>query len=216
MKVYNHELTIRRNETFTIDKTIESKDGSPFILSNKLRNPYFVVTVSSSLYNQTNGYRFSKWLPVRQPRFYTTVPVNLADFKTLAGSQKYPNGFKDLIGTNGIGWLPYGYLNGVEVRYTEHDDALFYWEDEDGRREYKYLNDENKYVDYKMRLVCSFSQNVTKDWVEKSYFYNIDLVTGVLNDSILPGEKPFIAIDGVYPILEPSKINVLSNLKGGM
>lgn len=216
MKVYNHELTIRRNETFTIDKTLENKDGSPFILSNQLKNPYFVVTVCSSLYNQSNVYKYNKWLPVRVPRFYTTVPVNLADFKGMAGETKYYRGFNHLISSNGKGWLPSGYINGVEVIYTDGDDALFYWEDEEGNREYKYLNEENKYVDYKLRIVCSFPQFVTRNWIEKVYFYNIDLVTGILKDPLPPNENPFEVIDGVYPILEPSKINVLSNLKGGM
>ena len=89
MKVFNHELTVRRNETFTIDKIIENRDGSPYIISSHLRNPYFLITVSDSMYEQENGYQFRAWLPVRTPVFKSTVPINLADFKNRDGSQKY-------------------------------------------------------------------------------------------------------------------------------
>ena len=41
MRVYNNEIQISRNESFTIDKMIKLKDGSPYIVSNQLHNPYF-------------------------------------------------------------------------------------------------------------------------------------------------------------------------------
>ena len=39
MKVFNNEITIHRGETFSMDKVIQNKDGSPYIVSNRLVNP---------------------------------------------------------------------------------------------------------------------------------------------------------------------------------
>lgn len=37
MKTFNNELVIHRGETFSMDKVVQNKDGSPYIVSNKLK-----------------------------------------------------------------------------------------------------------------------------------------------------------------------------------
>lgn len=249
MKVYKNELVVRRNETFTIDKYVENRDGSPYIISNQLSNPYFLITVAGATYQHADRYVYHAWLPVTLPRFKTTVPVNIADFKDSDGNIKWKN-FDNLQN------LPDGYVNGVLTTYTEGNDALFYCENDDGDRIYKYWNDGWK--DYRCRIVKTFGKDITSDWVEKGYFYMIELVSGTsvhdyliascqqhgidyplseavdtpiekykemyealktINPSLVEGlniERPLASFDSVYPLLETTKITVLSNLKGGM
>lgn len=203
MRTYNNELTVRRNETFTIDKIVENKDGSPYIISKRLVNPYFLITIVSSTYDQKDRYTCNMWLPVALPRFDGTTPVNIADFTDISGKQLYKT-FEDLSG------LPSGYLNGVNITF-EKDDALFYQETSDGKRIYKYYDDGWK--DYECRIVCKFLQSITKDWIERSYVYSIELVDGTKSEN---PNKPLKNFSEVIPILTPTKLSVLSNLKGGM
>ena len=214
MRTFNHELIVKRNETFTLDRVLENRDGSPYLISSELRNPYFVITVSNSKYDTENRYVYSAWLPVETPRFYTTIPINIRDFKDAKGDELYANGFDTMTGP------PSGIVDGVEVTYdgklgTPCYEALFFWEDDDGKRIYKWWNGV-KYVDYECRIIHKFLQQYTRDWIERSYFYNIDLVDGTPNTNAKAGEKPLLNVSEMIPILESTKISVLSNLKGGM
>jgi hypothetical protein len=221
MRVFNHELTVRRNETFTLDKIIQNRDGSPYIITSEMQNPYFVITVSSTLYPTDDGYVYHAWLPYGGPRFHTTVPINIGDFTNKIGDKLYPNGFETLPG------LLSGYINGKSITF-EPDDALFYYEDASGNRTYKYpyyeFDGKDSYTfkewrDYECRIIHKFLQQYTRDWIEHSYYYNIELVDGskeeVPEGEVLDG-RPLTSISEVIPILEPTKMSVLSNLKGGM
>ena len=224
MKVQNHDLTVRRNETFTMDRIIRNRDGSPYIISSKLLNPYFVITVSSSIYDVSDRYVYHAWLPVNVPRFHSTIPVRINDFKDEDGNELYPNGFDTMTGP------PVGYVNGVDIGYGEDTDkpcydALFYYEDNDGNRTYKWWNgkdnsedgdDSKGWQDYECRIIHKFLQQYTRDWIERSYYYNIELLDGTLDADAKAGERPLKDVCEVIPILEDSKISVLSNLKGGM
>lgn len=213
MRVSNHELTVRRNETFTLDKIVQNRDGSPYIISSELKNPYFLVTVSSTLYENDDSYTYHAWLPVELPRFHSTIPVKINDFTSLIGAPLY-NGFDNMTGP------PSGYINGSHIIYegdasTPCYDALFYYEDEDDKT-YKWWSGENGWQDYECRIIHKFLQQYTGEWVERSYFYNIDLVDGTKNENASSGERPLENISELIPILEPTKVSVLSNLKGGM
>lgn len=213
MRVFNHELTVHRNESFTIDKIIQNRDGSPYIISSELKNPYFVITVSSTLYPTDDGYTFHAWLPISVPRFNCTVPVNIRDFKQMNGDDAYPNGFDSMPG------FPAAYLNDVNTEFEE-GDALFYYDDENGNRIYKYgaYNDKGEFEwrDYECRIVYKFLQEITSQWIERSYYYGIELIDGSAKAEVKDNDRPIDNINEVIPILEPTKLSVLSNLKGGM
>lgn len=214
MRVFNHELTVRRGETFTLDKLVQNRDGSPYVISSEMQNPYFLLTVSSALYDREDTYTYHAWLPVPNPRFYCTSPVRINDFKTIDGEQLY-HGFDEMSGP------PSGYINGVHVIYGAEGsnlpcyDALFYYEDNDGNREYKWWSGESGWQSYVCRIVHKFLSQYTNDWIERNYFYNIDLVDGVKNRNAGPGDTPLLNVSEMVPILEPTKMSVLSNLKGG-
>lgn len=93
-------------------------------------------------------------------------------------------------------------------------DAIFYL-DKNGATQYKYwvpqsetVDSIGKWLDYKFRFVKTFNSNVTNQWEPKTYYYSIELVSG---------EDPENGLyDDVNIILPASKLNVLSNLKGGL
>lgn len=226
MRVYNHEIVIRRGEAFTIDKTIQNRDGSPYILP-KMPKPCFVVTVSNSLYPNENSIVYRNFIDVSSmPMFVDTRPVNVLDFTYPDGVTKlYPNGWSDL--TLGP---PGGYVNGELIIYTTSDtsvvpgydydgpgplenpdfgstsdgacdDALFCYTKSDGTTEYKRWD--GRWLDYQCRVVCLIPHEDTIKWKEGDYYYSIDLIDN--RD----------AVANVYPILGATKLSVLSNLRGG-
>jgi hypothetical protein len=213
VKTFNNEIIVRRNETFTIDKFVETRDRAPYIISSALKNPFFLITIASSLYNQKDRYICNVWMPVTIPRFKNTVPINLADIKNEDGSQK----FNDFSASGS--WVN-GYYKGQLVTF-EPGDAVFYMENDDGERTYKYFEGEDlsaTWKDYSCRIIYKFTNSITKNWIEGSYLYNIDLVDGLLDYNATQGQRP-IPISNIsehIPILGATKLTVLSDLRGGM
>lgn len=212
MKTFNNEIVIQRGESFTIDKFIENLDGSPYIISKELNNPYFLLTVSTTKYAQTNRYVKNYWLKLDKfPRFLSTQPIDLLSIKTDATSiesayDKFPNG------------LPSGYIDGEYVQFTSADDAVFYLTNFEGKKEYKYYNtntDKNGQVigwtNYRCRLVKHFLSEDTEQWTAQNYVYSIQLVSGVLAES---GDRPLSKFDNTVDILSPTKLSVLSSIGG--
>ena len=82
MKTLNNEITVHREETFTMEKIVQNKDGSPYIISNKLNNPYWLLSISTTRYEQENRYVKNYWLSLKDhPRFTNTRAVNLKSLK---------------------------------------------------------------------------------------------------------------------------------------
>lgn len=239
MKIYNNEITCHRNETWTFDKVLVARDGAPYIVSSEWNNPYVILTVSSTRYDQKDRYIRQWWLDldrgynidgelVTLPRFYSTRPVEISDFSS---------------------GLPEGY---------EANDAVFYTVDNDGNKSYARFDEETQsFVPYEFRIVKAFTQQETRDWVEQSYVYSLLLVAGdsmaeyiynlCLDNLVNEGEDPadvipdtlqgmyealylydpeivegiditcpLINYSSVQVILEPTKLTVLSDIKGGM
>lgn len=203
MKTYGNEITIHRGESFTIDKFIVNKDGSPYIVSKELENPHIRISVSDSLYEQEGRYVLNYFLNLSKlPRFESTVPVDIRSFKSSVGGSSLYESFDTMSG------LPSGYIGNSLVTYTSDDDALFYCKNDDGTIDYKY-HTENGWSDYKFRLLKYFSRDVTSLWRGQNYWYDISLVSGPMIDN------KFIRFDVKLPILNPTRLTVLSDLEGG-
>ena len=201
MKVFKNELYVTVGESFTLSKIVQNKDGSPYIVSSELTDPYWLISVSDSIYEQNDRYLYNKWLSLKNAlRFYITKPVNL----------------KDLGYSNWDAVLPAGYEGDETSGYASI--AVFYLNIE-GTIKYRYWkynnNDEGDYSgtweDYDCKIITHYSSNVTKEWRAKTYYYSISLISGTRN----PGESFVSLIDVNYPILSPTKITVKSNLRGG-
>ena len=186
MKTLNNEIIVHRNETFSIDKIVQNKDGSPYIISNKLSNPYFLISISTTRYAQNDRYIKNYWLDLsKYPRFTSTNVVNLLDIKVSADSDvpKYTS-FEDIEYGGPETTFILGYVNNNIVTYTP-DDAVFYIEDKNGNRVYKYYDTNtdgnDAYIgwsNYKCKIVKAFTNEDTKEWIEQSYVYSIQLVSG--------------------------------------
>lgn len=243
MLTNKNELHIYRGETFTIDKYFQNKDGSPYIVSSELNNPYWLLSISNTTYYQENRTVKNYWLPVNVPRFKTTVPVALTDIKTSsAGNTPLYTSF-----TDNITFPIVGYYNSQPVSF-EPDDCVFYTE-VDGVKTYKYWD--NGWKDYICRIVKTFTQDDTSDLFAQNYLFSITLVSGMTIDDYIRNlatdyelavegftteqlyeilvnqvelkfpenfsiTQPVGYIDTSYPILEPTKMKVLNVLRGGI
>lgn len=211
----NNELVIHRNESFSIDRTIVNKDGSPYIVSSGMRNPHLLITVSSTKYNQPNQFKLSYLLPlVNLPRFNFTTVIPLRDLTNESGEPLYTSGYPTgltLSVEDEEKWFITAYYKGDLVK-IEPNDAVFSYE-ENGKTYYKYWKPDSledgssgKWTDYIFRFVKEFAIEDTSKLVEQTYYYSIQLVAG----------NPPSEYAQVLPILNPTKMSVLSNLEGRM
>uniref|UniRef100_UPI0040257F90 hypothetical protein n=1 Tax=Alloprevotella sp. TaxID=1872471 RepID=UPI0040257F90 len=227
MQLKGNEMTVTRGETFTIDRTIVNRDGSPFVISSEWNNPYILITVSSSSYNQENRYVLNVWLSLKDVHTFHNTTI----LEAKSGNVEY-------------------ILNGESIHLSEiSSDVLYSY---DGK--YIYLSevvDGNKILEeYSLRIIYPFTHEITKDWVEQSYLYSIRLVagtsieqyvdavytgiSGVVHDNLTHEEKiqyilnmdatkleginlerPLVSFDTAIDILPSTKLSVLSDLNGG-
>ena len=157
MIIKGNDMIVQRGETFTIDRSIVNNDGSPFVVSSAYNNPYLLLTVSSTKYNQQNRYTVNWWLNLNEmydengnliklPRFNSTR------IKTIPNVQDTVN-FDDPP-------LEYLYYDKSENRYVYFEDDIY------------------TFKEYDFRFIHHFIHNITKDWIEQNYVYSIRLVSG--------------------------------------
>ena len=150
-----NDMYVQRGETFTIDRTVRNYDGSPYIVSNQYTNPYVLITVSSSKYDQPDRYIANWWLDLKElPRFNYTRPKEIVDFEAAYV-------IKD------------GDAEGEYLYYKVGEPTLCkYW-----------VWDSNTstivWKDYDFRIIHTFTHTVTKDWIEQNYNYSVRLVSGM-------------------------------------
>lgn len=210
MQIHNNDFIITRGETWTFSKAIQNRDGSPFIISSEITNPYFLFSVSSSLYFTNDRYLLNKYLDLSHlPRFKYTQPVNIADYGCVFDDETLP--FLDMNDdtlNDFMGDETSGYSN----------IALFY-EVDNGVRNYKYWEYNNniegdysgKWVPYNCHLTTQFNSDITKDWVGQNYYYQIELV-----DAEFDSENQLVVSQFLQNISGVNKISVRENLRGGI
>jgi hypothetical protein len=205
MKVFNNELVVQRGETLTISKIIQNKDGSPYIISNRLNNPYWLVTITENIFNYEGRYILNVWLPLKDAlRFYFTKPVNLNDMGyTSWKDAELPAGYE--------GDETSGYANFAIFKLTENNETSYkYW---------KYSNNDKddytgEWTDYSCFINFVIGRDITVQWSEQNYYYSINLVDG---EGIRTDDGAPISIIGTsYPILQSKKIYVKTDLNGGV
>lgn len=211
MQTYKNELTVTRGETFTIDKLLQNKDGSPYIVSNKLNNPFWLLSISNTVYSQENRYVKNYWLPVSSPKFNSTNAVNIKDIKVsndVNAMSKY-NSIHDVISFPIV-----GYYNNSYVSFDDGTDSVFYEFDENGNATYLYWDDENnQWIEYECRIIKTFLQNDTKDWLSQNYQYSIQLVSGILVREYLENVAEDFGIAFDENMSDYELYNMLLNLK---
>ena len=174
MQMYKNELVIYRGEAFTLDYAIQFANGAPFIISNELNNPYFLLSISNTAFSQNSREVRNYWLSLENYKKFTlTEPLDLQSLKVSATSnESVYKSFNDITSFPITGV----YLNGKLVSSISENHAVFYNSLEPGK--YKYWS-EDKWVDYECRVVCPFVSGDTKTWSAQKYYYTIQLVTGI-------------------------------------
>ena len=174
MQTRNNEIIVHRGETWTMRKLIKNKDGSPYIISSRLNNPYWLISIASATYSQTNRYERELWCNLGDfPRFKVTRPIELKSINPsyTFDNTSIPTGYEY---DEDTGKLPYA---NVAIFYEKLSDSVInykYWE---------YINNEvnpydGRWVDYKCSITLPFTKDITDNWIEQNYYYNISLVDG--------------------------------------
>lgn len=88
MRLLKNDILVHKNETFTLGFDLINKDGSPYILYNKLSNPHLLITIASSKYEEANRYVLNLWLDLSElPSFENTIPKEVDTIPVLAPSK---------------------------------------------------------------------------------------------------------------------------------
>ena len=227
MRTRGNDIIVHRGESFTLDRTVVNRDGSPYIVSSEYENPYVVITVSSTRYDLSDRYKINFWLDLSNlPRFKNTLPKQIASFN-----------LNDAVTITDEG------------KVTDDVGEYLYYVDDITKC--KYFDSEGMWHDYKFRIIKHFTNYVTRDWIEQSYLYSIQLLEGesteayirsahkalfaleevsreplqklydeikLKNDKLLEGvdlSKPLSTIGVSQVLLEPNKLYVMSDLNGG-
>jgi hypothetical protein len=91
METNRNNIKSHVGETFTIDKVVRNRDGSPYIINNELQNPYILLTVSDNEYGQFNGFYRNYWLRLRDyPRFTLTQPLHYSKITGWPSNNPFP------------------------------------------------------------------------------------------------------------------------------
>lgn len=193
MKTVNNQLIVTRNETFTMNKTLYNKDGTPYMVPSSLRHPYFLLTVSSTTYTQNGQYILKKWLDISDsskfPRFTTDKIIDLSkgtfytnDFTIAVTSKDNITVRQPVPGHDGqytiLQQVLYVGPGANEFVYYDFDDFILY---EDGKYWYAYPTSTYavSWHPYSCDIVVPFTKAETSQWLEREYLYNIQLVDGV-------------------------------------
>ena len=220
MRLRGKEIIVHRGETFTLDMVIRNRDGTPFVVSSGMSNPYLLLSVSSAnyMYNSDERYLCNWWISLENlPKFTQSTAVEIPEFTS-------------------------------EYIDVNPDNQLLYTSIVDGVRKYKYWNGTG-FVDYEFRIVKHFTSSETQEWVENAYMYSISFVAGqdsytylqsiwdaswgempedlstawsiatskdstILN--VLEYDAPICNYSDVLVFIEPNKLTVLSNIKGSL
>ena len=142
-------------------------------------------------YSQTNRYELELWCNLGDfPRFKVTRPIELKSINPsyTFDNTSIPTGYEY---DEDTGKLPYA---NVAIFYEKSSDSVInykYWE---------YIDNENnpydgRWVDYKCSITLPFTKDITDNWIEQNYYYNISLVDGETLISQLNTIAESLAID---------------------
>ena len=205
MQVLNNQLYVQRGEEFTLDFVLRNKDKSPYIVSSKLQNPYYLVTVSSGSQDPAKRYILNQWCMIPAAgTFFVTTPIRIPSVVDWTG-------FADMkAAANADGCIVANYA----IYYTVDNTT-------GARKYYRYTGtddsyDSSKMIEYVNRFTVTYNTATTMEWTELSYTYGIQLVSGKKRQEITSDGRQLLTFDTVYSILPPTKLVVTSNIYGSL
>lgn len=219
MQLRGKEIIVHRGETFTLDMSIKNRDGTPFIIDKELSNCYLLFSISSSKYTQSNRYLKNWWLDLANvPKFNSTIPVKIAEFtyNNLAADDE---GYAYVYVSTEDGVTKYKYWDGAKfVDYDFRIKKTFLNTDTDNWSEKSYV--------YSLSFVSGSDSKdyLTKKWdaswgtMPESFESAWRLATTKNPDILktLPDSRPIYNYSTVLVFIEPSKLTVLSDIRGAL
>lgn len=234
MRLKGTDLTVYTGEQFTLDFIVRNEDGSPYVIPSQYTDPYILLTVTSSNYQQVGRYRREMWLSCKNyPKFFET------DIKTFANINSFN------IENEPVATAYRLYKIGTEYKYI-----VLTWTDDESNKhdvitkfidadtcEHYYIKDGEeipvpksedeseedgptfgegsawgyKFVPYEgFRIIVAFTSVITSKWVAQSYKYNMLLVTNRGDYCDTTGDVPYEDYNIESVLIDNSKISVLS------
>lgn len=216
MRTLGTDILVHRGETFSIDILLQNPNKSPYIVTDRSANPYFLLTVSSSKYSQKGRYIKNWWLEIpKELRFYCTNPVDISEFDK----------------SNGKNYAIY---------YDSETKSYYTWDGESDKPDVPYelrivktfsKEDTEQWVgqDYVYSITYvdgqSMLENLTELYLfeglpepvptEKELLY-LELVKKNDMYKDIMWERELSRIDISIPIINPSKLSVNSVIRGGI
>lgn len=188
MKRVGNDFYIQRGENWTLDFEVANAAGDPLMLLKSWRNPYLVITVTSSLYTQEGALRENYWLELDKSWIEQDDGTQeLLPVKRFISTEALPLPYNEDDVASAIKY--YGiYADGRMVldKNSQFDvtNYLFVCRDVDGNPIYKYVRDytvedgvviDEQWELYNFRFVKQFC---TEDWVEQDYTMDMKLLAG--------------------------------------
>lgn len=195
MEMYGNEIKVHQGEDWNMDFLLSANQVEyiPFIISNKRKNPFFVVTVASTKYEKNNRYVKSWWNDILNPHnendkpiptFYQTTPYYIGEYNSTDELPNIPTTetyetrllYQYTLSTdevdNELGHKPYYYY------YFNYEPV----EQEDGMVQ---MVPNERVDEYECHIRFNFSSDDTGEWSGQEYLYQITLVSGELIEKVL-------------------------------
>ena len=206
MKILGDTIFIQKGETWSLDFQLENANGKPFCIPNIWRNPYLLIRVSNSLYEQSGAVQYNYWL-------------DLSDVKRFTGSDALyvPPYQSDKDKPFAISEVMSKYNKSIVLDKTKDNDITNYLfctdPDNDGKLVYKYVEDytldsngdvtEEYWTEYNCRFVKYFN---TRNWTEHYYYYDAIFVSGV---SVLEHLNSILIRDGLSELISDTNTEII-------
>ena len=226
MRTRGNDIFIQRGETFSIDRSIKNADGSPYRVDESLvedgKEAYFLLTISSDKYETNGRYLRNWWLPI------TNFVSNSTQVITDYNDRVLPP-----IKTNDL----YYFERDGEYIYAKYDGTKFV---EYSMRFVKHFASQDtleltgRNYFYSITLVIG---QTTRSYLEGLYaeldetpgeyltltqmkeyliakFHNVGNYVREELVKNLDTERPLMDFDVSRPIISPSNLIVMSNMRG--
>lgn len=174
MKIYKDEIQIMRGESWNFDVLLTAANGAPLIISSELKNPYFLLTVSSLKFPVEDRVVRNYWCKpwgasnVAFNRFYRTTPIAVSPsfIKEYESLDEWMTAERTVYS---------GEVNGGNslsraVFTTIENGVKYYW---------LFESDKNQHIvpkKYECRFTCQFPAYDTVNWIEQEYSFSMKLV----------------------------------------
>ena len=219
MQLRGKEIIVHHNETFTLDMVVTMRNNAPFILDENIANPYLLLSISSTnyKYNSDDRYLCNWWLSLADiPKFHSTIPVEIDEFT------------EENLVTDGENYVYVSTENGIrkykywkDNKFVDYEFRIVKYFGNDITKEWT----ENAYT-YSITFIAGqntygYLQSIWKsEWgtipatVEEAWEIAIANEPELIN--IIEQPTPICNYSDVLVFVEPSKLTVLSDIKGSL